>query len=419
MIIENDADNQEAIEVMVEVVFDENKTKMRQQQKEHCFNSWFALKPGAVALFPSLSKKQSQSRSTSAQRDDIVRVLLRRPFDPSDVRAVELEPHGMHDVYSYRAWQAPYFETHRERIVKAKHEKVLLDLRAELTSLRNQVEYRRLAGRWVEKAPEQLRKEALRDMPDMDVGRFNVAMVGPSGMGKSSLVNALIAVHAAYESSKSSKNCKSPKSSNNNDDSDKPKSFNHARTSAGEECTDGIKRYDLPGTDISVWDLPGGGTARHPTDTFVTDKHVAAFDMQIIVMEGRFTDFHTMAVKAALQKFKDQHVVAVCAKADGLVLQEATDLQVTADEAFRSLACKIRARVVEQSEGRVKDVFLLSSWALRASSNTSSYPMNKKCSMHEEAFVAHLAATYRAWQDTVQLESKLSATTLRLDDAME
>lgn len=90
---------------------------------------------------------------------------------------------------------------------------------------------------------------------------YNYAVCGPSGVGKSYFINALRGVRPG-----------------------------DARAAAVgvTETTHDIFRYDFPEERyLKLWDLPGFGTARHPTDTYARDKALIAFDAVLIMYSDR------------------------------------------------------------------------------------------------------------------------------------
>lgn len=107
-----------------------------------------------------------------------------------------------------------------------------------------------------EKAVAQARRQL-----DVDPSRRNIVICGPSGVGKSSLINAITGKRAG-------------------DDGWAP---------VGErECTTDIARYDVPGTNVTLWDLPGGNTETHPSDTYYSDKNICAFNEVLLLFTSRF-----------------------------------------------------------------------------------------------------------------------------------
>jgi GTP-binding protein EngB required for normal cell division len=253
----------------------------------------------------------------------------------------------------------------------------------------------------------------------LDETRVNVALVGPSGAGTSSLINALLANLGG------SQTCA------------------EAEVSTAAECTQVSTRYDCSTSagPLAFWDLPGGGTEQHPTETFVTDKHLAAFDALVIVMEGRFTDFHELIFRAALEKFREQKVLAVCAKADALVLQEVRasgikrkarlhrglqnpqtpqNLQTpeTANQAFEAVVRSVRKSVSQKSGGRIKDVFLVSTWAMMDMADDQERASPPSGPHHERELLACLCDLVAARQEMRRQEREASAQQASLEDAL-
>lgn len=123
------------------------------------------------------------------------------------------------------------------------------------------------------KAAEILRKEA-KDELGIDTRLLNFAFVGGTGVGKSSLINAI-----------SGRKSKDPNSA--------PVGIN--------ECTMEIKQYKDPRfAHIIYWDLPGGGTIAHPEDDYWKAKKLYAFDHLLIVGAARFRDFDITIAKTAI-----------------------------------------------------------------------------------------------------------------------
>lgn len=65
---------------------------------------------------------------------------------------------------------------------------------------------------------------------------------------------------------------------------------------------------------LSIWDLPGGNTQKHPAETYFEDKALYAFDCLLLLKSGRFTELDGAIYKKAIQ-FKIP-VAIVLTKAD-------------------------------------------------------------------------------------------------------
>lgn len=99
-----------------------------------------------------------------------------------------------------------------------------------------------------------------------DRTRFHVALVGPSGASKSSLINGILEKEVADVGVTETTNLSTP--------------------------------YDVPGTNLTLWDLPGFGTLDHPSKTYFTDKHLYAFDACIFLYTSRLpAEFSSLCAK--------------------------------------------------------------------------------------------------------------------------
>ncbi|KAI9249512.1 interferon-inducible GTPase-domain-containing protein [Phascolomyces articulosus] len=90
---------------------------------------------------------------------------------------------------------------------------------------------------------------------------YNVAVVGKSGTGKSSLINGIMGCHDADPRAAGTGETESTQ---------KPQGFQHP---------------DLH--RMILWDMPGAGTDNHPAGTYFDDKFLYAFDTLIIVIADR------------------------------------------------------------------------------------------------------------------------------------
>jgi predicted GTPase len=126
------------------------------------------------------------------------------------------------------------------------------------------------------KMEENLLSEARKALGIDAKEKYNIAFTGLSGVGKSSLINALRQV----------------------DDSD---------ASAADvdivECTEETKDFQHPTLPrLVLWDMPGAGTINNPAQTYFLDKRLYVFDCLIIVTGARVLQVDVEVAKQA-QKF--------------------------------------------------------------------------------------------------------------------
>ncbi|KAG2175392.1 hypothetical protein INT43_001039 [Umbelopsis isabellina] len=109
---------------------------------------------------------------------------------------------------------------------------------------------------------------------------YNIAVVGVTGTGKSSIVNGLLGYRDGHP---------------------------YAAKVGEVEVTSkpiGYRHPVLP--TLMIWDMPGAGTRRHPAKSYYEDKYLEAFDALLIVTGDRLmaTDIHiARAAQAAGQSF--------------------------------------------------------------------------------------------------------------------
>lgn len=138
---------------------------------------------------------------------------------------------------------------------------VLFEFRRNLEKLNNDAEH--LAG----KSSYEIEKE-LSEWKQMKV---NIAIIGNSGSGKSSLINAFLDLKA-------------------DDDGAAPVGF--------KETTKMRKSYPHPGNkNITLWDVPGVGTPSFQAKSYLKDIEFRMFDFFIIVTRSRFTENDQMLVQ--------------------------------------------------------------------------------------------------------------------------
>lgn len=109
------------------------------------------------------------------------------------------------------------------------------------------------------------------------------------------------------------------------------------------ETTHSAARYRWPNNELpylSIWDLPGGGTEKHPADTYFEDKTLYAFECLLLLKTGRFTSLDVQIFKKAVEN--NIPIAIVMTKADqdikNRARQKASELRrkLTKDE-YRSL----------------------------------------------------------------------------------
>ncbi|TPX44742.1 hypothetical protein SeLEV6574_g04305 [Synchytrium endobioticum] len=113
-----------------------------------------------------------------------------------------------------------------------------------------------------EKCAHTLREEARKEIGIDSINHFNFGIVGNSGTGKSSLINALTQARQGD-----------------------PTYAKEGET----ETTQEITSYKLTNHAV-VWDLPGVGTAKTPPETYVTKNKLYAFDVIVVCTADRFTE---------------------------------------------------------------------------------------------------------------------------------
>ncbi|CAF1666110.1 unnamed protein product, partial [Didymodactylos carnosus] len=87
-----------------------------------------------------------------------------------------------------------------------------------------------------------------------------------------------------------------------------------------------MKRYIWPNNAspyIALWDLPGGGTSRHPSSTYYNDKVLYAFDCILLLTTARFTELDFNIVQEACEY--GTPIILVLTKVDQEVIKEFED----------------------------------------------------------------------------------------------
>uniref|UniRef100_A0AC34QF89 IRG-type G domain-containing protein n=1 Tax=Panagrolaimus sp. JU765 TaxID=591449 RepID=A0AC34QF89_9BILA len=122
---------------------------------------------------------------------------------------------------------------------------------------------------------EKLRAEARNKYQIDSVYDYNFGITGQSGVGKSSLINALCG-YDDYDSRAAPINI--------------------------VECTNVVKRYPHPQLKhLVLYDLPGGGTTSNPFHTYFCDKRLYVFDCLLLVMSQRILETDLAIAKLALE----------------------------------------------------------------------------------------------------------------------
>ena len=163
--------------------------------------------------------------------------------------------------------------------------------------------------------------------------KTNIAVIGPAGSGKSTVINAV----------------------RNIDDSTHP---DFAPVDVNE-CTMIPTPYKFPDTDqVVMWDLPGGGTQKHPKETYVRNMGLRYFDCVFVISAGRFGEVEQEIMKN-LEHFKVPYYP----------IRNKINLDIDANKRCRgksseSTIADIRANMLENYND--KPVYLINAWDLGA-----------------------------------------------------
>jgi predicted GTPase len=197
--------------------------------------------------------------------------------------------------------------------------------------------------------------------------KYNFAVCGSSGSGKSSLVNALRGVP------------------------DDPKDPRAALVDEAE-ATRKTRAYPCPEADhIVFWDLPGAGTHLHPDTGYFSAECLYAFDALIVVCDTRFGEVDLAIANEAVEwgvpvlfvrnKFDNAFQAYVKRNYSGKVLDERATRSV-ANQLVQNLASNIRQTMSHFPRLSSNKVYVLSAWAYRDDTVIAA---------EESLFVHHLA----------------------------
>ncbi|CAF0900578.1 unnamed protein product [Adineta steineri] len=92
------------------------------------------------------------------------------------------------------------------------------------------------------------------------------------------------------------------------------------------EVTSEIRRYLWPNNEfpfIAIWDLPGGGTTRHPSATYFDDNILYAFDSILLLTTSRFTEVDFRIMEKACEYRTP--IILVLTKVDQEIIKEHED----------------------------------------------------------------------------------------------
>ncbi|RUP25904.1 interferon-inducible GTPase-domain-containing protein [Jimgerdemannia flammicorona] len=184
--------------------------------------------------------------------------------------------------------------------------------------------------------------EEVREYFGMDCDNcYNIAIVGGSEQGKSSLINGLMGVR-------------------DGDD--------NAASVGEDETAFGIKSYQHPNLNTLVlWDLPGGGAERNPGEPYFPDKMMFAFDALIVVTSAKFLQIELDIAKQANEKRVPIYFVR--SKADQSIESK---LRKNSKMPWEQAAMELQKEVHKNIRGQIEatgleldKLFILSAWHLQ------------------------------------------------------
>ena len=180
-----------------------------------------------------------------------------------------------------------------------------------------------------------------------DPSNFNFAITGQSGVGKSTLINAIRGL-GDYD-------------------------IGAARIDVNE-CTHEVKGYPHPDVKhLVLYDLPGAGTDSHPIDKYFCDKGLYAVDFMLVVMAKR-----TFASDLTLAKIaQDRRIPVVFVRNqtdnDFKTMRKNPEYKEMKDEELIKLMISTIKKSIEEDSKKHgienPKIFLIESYSLREREN--------------------------------------------------
>ena len=168
---------------------------------------------------------------------------------------------------------------------------------------------------------EQTRR--LRELGFSD-RELNLALCGFTGDGKTSFANALRGLRPGMDGFVAS----------------------HA-SSEGDRRANAYLYRDPEAGPLKVWDMPGGGTAAHPLDSYFEELCVNEFDLVLLFYSARWTSLHDAIIVQAHRSRMLERLVIVVNKAS-------LTLENLAYNANRQME-EVRAEFYESTRSHIRD----------------------------------------------------------------
>jgi len=140
----------------------------------------------------------------------------------------------------------------------------------------------------------------------------------------------------------------------------------YAATEAGAAGTMDSAKYPFPGAPhLVLWDVPGGGEAFHPTESYWTDQCLDLFDCLVIVVDNRVTEVPTFVAQHAAAA--GRRFVFVHTKSEFAVTNTMEDDELSREEAVGKVRANVRAEMRKQlgATGAAARLLLVDSHLLR------------------------------------------------------